>query len=76
MTKQVGQDFPTVQQLRHSMASGVEQVHQQYHPNPAGQRMPHAYGSHPTMPHQGQLGQRGQMGPANIPASPVSSADA
>ena len=70
MTEQVGQDFPTVQQLRHSMASGVEQVHQQYHPDLAGQRMPHAHGSHPTMPHQGQLGQSGQMGPANMPASP------
>ena len=69
MTEQVGQDFPTVQQLRHSMASGIEQVHQQYHPNPAGQRTPHAYASPPTTPHQGQLGQPGQMGPANMPAS-------
>lgn len=70
MTEQVGQDFPTVQQLRHSMASGIEQVHQQYHPNPAGQRTPHAYGSPPTTPHQGQLGQPGQMGPANMAAAP------
>ena len=70
MTEQVEQNFPTVQQLRHSMASGVEQVHQQYHPNPAGQRTPHAYGSPPTTPHQGQLGQPGQMGPANMPAAP------
>lgn len=70
MTEQMGQDFPTVQQLRHSMASGVEQVHQQYHPDPTNQRMSHAYESHPTTPHQGPLGQPGQMGPANMPASP------
>ena len=67
MTEQVSQNFPTVQQLHHSMASGVEQVRQQYHPEPTGQRMPHTYGSHPTMPHQGQPG---QIGPANMPASP------
>ena len=67
MTEQVSQDFPTVQQLHHSMASGVEQVRQQYHPEPTSQRTLHTYGSHPTMPHQGQPG---QMGPANMPASP------
>ena len=67
MTEQVSQDFPTVQQLHNSMASGVEQVRQQYHPEPTSQHMPHTYGSHPTMPHQGQPG---QMGPANMPASP------
>jgi len=69
MTEQVSQDFPTVQQLHHSMASGVDQLHQQYHPEPTGQHMPHTYGSHPTMPYQGQPG---QMGPANMPATPGS----
>jgi len=67
MTEQVSQDFPTVQQLHHNMASGVEQVRQQYHPEPTSQRTLHTYGSHPTMPHQGQPG---QIGPANMPASP------
>jgi len=62
-----GRETPEPEQLHHSMASGVEQVRQQYHPEPTGQHISHTYGSHPTMPHQGQPG---QIGPANMPASP------